>query len=34
MLCRGAGFAPLQPAKLKKVLDNVDEAKKLLAAGR
>lgn len=29
-----AGFAPLAPAKLKKVIDNVEESKRLLAAGK
>jgi hypothetical protein len=28
------GYAPLNPAKLKKVLDNVEECKSLLAAGK
>lgn len=33
-LAIAAGFAPLAPAKLKKVTDNVEEAKRLLAAGK
>lgn len=28
------GFAPLAPAKVKKVMDNVEESKRLLAAGK
>lgn len=30
-VCR---FAPLQPVKLKKILDNVEKSKELLALGK